>query len=116
MAEYSKALGDSVFRRRKTLGWTQADLAETTGVTEQTIRKIEHYNANPQMDVLFSLVRALQIDPMEVFFPEKQLDGSARRQMEIMLAGISDAEIEELLPILDASLKIVRSGKKDMEK
>ena len=69
MSECSKHLGKSVFRKRKQLKMTQAGLAERTGVTEQTIRKIEHGEGNPQLDVLDSLVTALQIDPTEIFFP-----------------------------------------------
>lgn len=45
MAEYSRALGNCIYKKRKELRWTQAYLAERSGVTEQTIRKIEHYDA-----------------------------------------------------------------------
>lgn len=81
MAEYSRALGDCIYKRRKELRWTQAYLAERSGVTEQTIRKIEHYDANPQMDVLFSLVNVLQIDPSEIFYPKKEEDSPAKNSL-----------------------------------
>ena len=108
MAEYSKALGDCIYRKRKELRWTQAKLAERTGVTEQTIRKIEHYDANPQMDVLFSLITVLQIDPAEIFFPRMREDDPARKQLEILLADCSDEQIRELLPVIEAALGIVK--------
>lgn len=46
MSECAKALGDCVYRYRKKRNMTQAALAESTGVTEQTIRKIEHGEGN----------------------------------------------------------------------
>ena len=116
MADYSKALGDCVYRRRKQLGWTQAQLAEKIGVTEQTVRKIEHYHANPQMEILFELVRCLQIDPQEICFPENAVEAPAKRMLNIMLANADNTEVEEILPIVQASLKIIKAGKDNMEK
>ena len=112
MAEYSKSLGDCIYKRRKQLRMTQAELAESIGVTEQTIRKIEHYRANPQMDVLYSLVRTLQIDPAEIFYPKKEIDGSAHRRLLNLLSDIGDEEAEELIPITEAVLKILRKTAK----
>lgn len=108
MAEYSRALGDCIYKKRKELRWTQAYLAERSGVTEQTIRKIEHYDANPQMDVLFSLVNVLQIDPSEIFYPKKEEDSPAKKQLEILLTDCSDNQIRELIPVIEAALGIVK--------
>ena len=108
MAEYSKALGDCIYKKRKELRWTQAYLAERSGVTEQTIRKIEHYDANPQMDVLFSLVNVLQIDPSEIFYPKTEEYSPAKKQLEILLGDCSDDQIRCLLPIVEAALAVVK--------
>lgn len=116
MADYSKALGDCVHKRRKQLGWTQAQLAEKIGVTEQTVRKIEYYHANPQMDILFELVRCLQIDPYAIFYPQTSVDAPATRKMSILLADVDNAEVEELLPIVQASLKLLKAAKENTEK
>ena len=53
MSEISKHLGECIYRKRKEAKLTQAELAERTSVTEQTIRKIEHGEGNPQLDVLY---------------------------------------------------------------
>ena len=108
MADYSKALGDSVYRKRKQLHWTQAELAEKIGVTEQTVRKIEHYHANPQMDVLYSLIRILQIDPADIFYPEVEAAGAAKRQLKNLLSEIGNSEAEDLLPITQAVLSLLK--------
>ena len=109
MSECSKHLGKSVFRKRKQLKMTQAGLAERTGVTEQTIRKIEHGEGNPQLDVLDSLVTALQIDPTKIFFPMENGENVARKQLEILLADCSDSQIRELIPVIRAALGIIKS-------
>ena len=93
------------------MGMTQATLAEITGVTEQTIRKIEHGEGNPQLDVLFALITALQIDPEEVFYPSYQSDTPYRKQLAILLSDCTDDQISALIPIIKGALEVI-AGKK----
>ena len=108
MSDYSKYLGESIYRNRKRLRITQAELAEKAGVTEQTIRKIEHGEGNPQLDVLCALVTTLMIDPAEIFYPQAEPDDPARKQLEILLGDCSDEQIRDLLPVVEAALGIVK--------
>lgn len=108
MAEYSKYLGESIYRNRKRQKMTQAELAERAGVTEQTIRKIEHGEGNPQLDVLCALITTLMIDPTEIFYPQVDPEDPARKQLEILLGDCSDDQIHDLLPIIEAALGIVK--------
>ena len=109
MSDYAKNLGEILFRNRKRLKMTQAKLAEKAGVTEQTIRKIEHGEGNPQLDVLCSLITTLGIDPAEIVYPRKEAADPARKQLEILLADCGDDQIRELIPVVDAALQIVKS-------
>lgn len=108
MSDYSKNLGESIYKNRKRMKLTQAELAERSGVTEQTIRKIEHGEGNPQLDVLCSLIKTLGIDPGEILFPRQESTCPARKQLEILLADCSDKQIYDLLPIVEASLRILK--------
>jgi len=108
MAEYSKYLGESIYRNRKRQRMTQAELAEKAGVTEQTIRKIEHGEGNPQLDVLCALITTLMIDPTEIFYPQADPEDPARKQLEILLGDCTDDQIRCLLPIVEAALGIVK--------
>lgn len=108
MAEYSKYLGESIYRNRKRQRMTQAELAEKAGVTEQTIRKIEHGEGNPQLDVLCALITTLMIDPAEIFYPQVDTEDPARKQLEILLGDCSDDQIRNLLPVVEAALGIVK--------
>ena len=108
MSDYSKFLGTSVYNSRKKRKMTQAELAEKAGVTEQTIRKIEHGEGNPQLEVLYSLIVTLQIDPAEVFYPTPADNESGRKRLEILLADCNNEQICELIPVIEATLKIIR--------
>ena len=110
MSDYAKSLGEVIYKYRKSMKMTQATLAEKTGVTEQTIRKIEHGDGNPQLDVLYALVTTLQIDPSEIFYPGNKQNNQARKMLEILLAECSDNQIASLLPIIRASLDVIISN------
>ena len=110
MSDYAKNLGEVIYRYRKRMKMTQATLAEKTSVTEQTIRKIEHGDGNPQLDVLYALVTTLQIDPSEIFYPSNNQNNQARKMLEILLAECSDNQIASLLPIIRASLDVIISN------
>ena len=110
MSEHSKALGLCVRRNRKQLKLTQAQLAERIGVTEQTIRKIEHLNSNPQLDVLIPLIRALHIDPREIFYPEVECPDTTKQQLDMLLATCKSEHIEALTPIIKSVLDVLGSN------
>lgn len=106
MTEYSRALGECIYQNRKRRKLTQAELAERIGVNKQTIRKIEHYDSNPKFKALVPLIRELQIDPSEFFYPETPTDNSARKQLDMLLAECSEAQIEALIPIIRAAVDV----------
>ena len=108
MSEYSKALGAAVYKHRKQLRMTQADLAEKAGVTEQTVRKIEHGNSNPQLEVLVPLIRVLHIDPSKFFYPESILSDSSGKELEMLLSQCSEVQIEALIPIMRAAVDLLQ--------
>ena len=108
MSDFSKRLGDSIYQNRKRLKMTQAELAEKAGVTEQTIRKIEHGEDNPQLEVLCSLITTLGIDPSEIIYPRQDSNKQYIKQLEILLSDCTDNQIRDLLPVIKAALEIVK--------
>lgn len=72
MLDWAVVLGDLIRERRHQLGLPHAQVAEKAGIDEQTVRKIGNYNGNPKMEVLFPLVRSLQLDTQSVFILSKQ--------------------------------------------
>ena len=62
MQEYVHVLGDAVKQARLDLRLTQFEVAESIHADERTIANIEHYKGNPEMEILWPLLRALGID------------------------------------------------------
>ena len=109
MYEFSHPLGNAVKKARNELGLTQSNVADRIGIDPRTVLNIENYKANPKTEVLYPLVRTLNIDPWEIFYPELQQKNSALRQVQILLLECSDDEIESLLPIFRAALSVMKS-------
>lgn len=70
MQDYSRLLGDALKRARGESGYTQREVADKIGKDVRTVLNIENYKGNPKMEVLYPLIRALNIDAREVFYPE----------------------------------------------
>jgi len=72
MKEYTKALADSIKTARKKLNLTQEQVADKSGVDTANIAKMENLNRspNPEFSTLVPVVRALNIDPRDFFYPE----------------------------------------------
>ena len=111
MLDFAHPLGDTVKKARTEQGLTQASVAERVAIDSRTVINIENHNGNPKMEVLFPLVRALQIDPWEIFYPELNHQCAAFRKLQILLKDCNDDEIEALLPICEAVLQTLHSKK-----
>jgi len=58
------------FRGRR--NWSQADLAEKTGLSIVYLSDIERGNKWPYLDTLVKLAEALEVEVFELLMPEKQ--------------------------------------------
>lgn len=66
------------------------------------------------MKNLYPLVRALNIDPWEIFYSELEQEKLSFRKLCIELKECSDSEIAARLPVLQAALAIVKSKREDL--
>ena len=110
MSDYSHSLGDAVKLARGRQGISQRELADAANIDPQTVLKIENYKGNPTLEVLYALVRALDIDSREIFYPEIGHDSPALDQLRLMIECCSEHEAEMILPILQAVLKVIRAN------
>lgn len=111
MADFSLALGKVVQEAREKCGYTQAYVGEQIGKTDKSISNIETGKANPRMDALYAIVRLLRIDPNQIFYPEMLTNTPARQQLQYLLAGCSESEIQALLPICSAIIESWKNKK-----
>ena len=116
MSDFVHSLGDSVKRARQAKGLTQAQVAEKIGVDQRTIINIENYRGNPKLEVLFPLVRLLEIDPFEIFYPELEQTKESAHRIQIMLKDADKKEIEFLFSICRAVMDVMRSDEEQTVK
>lgn len=76
-------------------------LAEKADITERYLYRIENEGKKPSYEVLYKLIRTLNISPDSIFYPEKPS---------------KDSEVEDLVRTLyscdDRSMKIVKTTAK----
>lgn len=107
---FSRPLGDAVKRARGRLGLTQAQVAETVGIDSRTVMNIENYKGNPKLEVLFPLLRALNIDAREVFNPELQRDSPEIMELRLLVEECSPDEAKVIVPVVNAVLAVLRES------
>ena len=109
MIDYTRALGDAVKRARGRLNRTQNELANEIEVDVRTILNIENYRGNPKFEVLFPLIRALEIDANEVFYPEQKRESSELNKLRTLIGDCTDEEAVFLFPVIESICKVLRS-------
>ena len=107
MPDYSRPLGDTVKQARSRLQLTQNELADTIGVDSRTILNIEHYKGNPKMEVLYPLIRALNIDAREIFSPESLDESPSIHQLNGNQVGLRGIEAGDYF---DSGYRAVAGG------
>ena len=110
MSEYAEHLGDAVRNARKKSKITQNQLADIMDIDVRTIIKIENYQGNPKMEILYPLIRTLHIDAREVFNPEIYKESQTFTQLRLALESCSESEADALLPIVTAVLAALRNS------
>ena len=106
---YSALLGDAVKRARGRTGMTQAQVAEAADIDPRTVLNIENNKGNPKLEVLFPLIRALQIDPREIFYPETQRQSTSIDELRLLVEGFSEEEAATIIPMVKAVLDVLHS-------
>ena len=109
MYDFSEPLGNAVKTARNHLGLTQNQVADLIEVDVRTVMNIENHKANPKMEVLYPLLRALKVDSHCIFNPEMQRTSPALAYLRLLIEDCSEQEAEALIPILNAVLPVLRS-------
>lgn len=105
----NKSLGKAVRKARLAQNLTQGQLAERIGIDQRTVLNIENHKGNPKFEVLFPLIRALKIDPNEVFYPELQEENPALHQLQALISDCSQDEAAALVAVCQALLPTLRA-------
>lgn len=109
MWEYSIYLGDAVKKARGKMHLTQSEVAAKIDVDVRTVLNIENNKGNPKLEVLFPLVRALNMDTQEIFYPEMSRESISLVKLQQLVGECSDEEAETLIPIVSSVILALRS-------
>jgi len=110
MLDCSQAFGDVLRNRRIELGLTQNQVADQIDVDVRTILNIENHKGNPKMEILFPLIRALNIDANMIFYPEIEADKSKLIQFQSLLSECSEHEVQALFSICQNVVQVWRTN------
>lgn len=100
MSDKKNTLGNVVRIMRKSKHISQEKLAERIGVCKRTIIDIENNIGNPKFEVLFSLVRELNLPLYQVFYPENPDNFELRNELIQELNNCSEYEIKVILSLV----------------
>lgn len=64
-----KLVGDNCARLRKAKGWTQEQLAERSGLTQQYLSDLERGKRNPTIVTIYEIAQALESSHLELVTP-----------------------------------------------
>lgn len=101
----SDKLSDIVKAARQHADITVEKLAEKIGVTERYLYRVENENRKPSYDVLFKLIRELNISPDSIFYPEKPFKDSEIEVLVRMLYNCDKRSMEIIKATAKAALE-----------
>lgn len=118
MHVFSRPLSESVKKARIKMNLTQEQVGALADTNTRTISSIENGKSNTRMNILYPLIRALRIDPNEIFYPEMCAGSSIKHQLHILVDDCSEQEATVLLSTSEAILDALRSknGRSAIEK
>lgn len=90
--ELAKSLGVLIATKRKSLGLTQAGLAELVGIEQESMSRIETGMVTPSLSRLLSLADALDCTIEDLLRPASSRKQDQSLVLEGLLDGLDDAE------------------------
>ena len=103
-------LGDIVREMRKNKYMSQEVLAEKIGVCKRTIIDIEKNTANPKFEILYMLVRELDLPLMQIFYPELSENIKLREILIQEISNCSEDEIKLILAVVKSIRKVLKNA------
>lgn len=109
------ALGKVVRATRKSKHISQEALAERIGVCKRTIIDIESNTGNPKFEVLFPLVRELDLPLNQVFYPEIPENFELKNMLLQEISNCSEYEIEIIFSLVKSLRGMLKNEGKLIE-
>lgn len=104
-------LGDVVRTARKSRHLSQEALAERIGVCKRTIIDIESDTGNPKFEILFPLVRELDLPLYQVFYSEAEENLELKNVLMQEVSSCSEYEMRVILSVVKSLRNTLRTEK-----
>ncbi|NVB38225.1 helix-turn-helix transcriptional regulator [Pseudenhygromyxa sp. WMMC2535] len=106
--EFRQDFGSHVRSLRKARNMTQEGLAESSGLSADTIRRLEKGNFSPSLDTLRKLSQGMTLSLSTLFaaFEFGELDPS--RELQDLLRGLETQEVRQMLRVLQVLLDCLK--------
>lgn len=105
-------VGDRIRELRKAKGWTQEQLAEASSLHYSYIGGVERGDRNISLETLEKIVLGLQIQPLELFRFNFELNGELKERQEAIdehMVLISHRSTEEIQLITKINRDILKA-------
>ena len=86
--------GHIVKSARERAGITIEELAEKAGISERYLYRIENEGKRPSYNVLYRMIRALNVSADIFFYPEKRTDDTEVDHLLRMLCNVDERALE----------------------
>jgi len=101
MNSVSVKLGSAVKTARLERGLTQKQLAKRLSITPHYLMSIENKKQIPSSDLLFRIVRELNLSADSIFYPEHGNDCELLSRLHNLLDKFEEHDIERAIAILN---------------
>ena len=98
-------IGNKLLLLRKRMGMTQAEVAESAGLSDRTYADIERGTVNMRTETLLRICNVLHITPDEILTEENLSSASRQEMLWDRLNSCSPKERETALALLNAYVK-----------
>ena len=103
-------LGKAVRTARKNKNLSQEALSERIGVCKRTIIDIENNTGNPKFEILYALVRELDLPLQQIFYPEASENPELKNELVRELDHCSEREIKIILTMVQSLRKALKDA------
>jgi transcriptional regulator with XRE-family HTH domain len=97
-------LGVIIKHARTSKDLTQDQLAEKVGVGSRHLMAIENEGKYPSFDLLFRLVRILEISPDTIFYPDRKPDDTHLDYLNRLLEQCADRDVRVITALVESMI------------
>ena len=105
MHRVSDKLGKVIKSARSEKHLTQKQLAQRLSVTPHYLMSIENKKQIPSCDLLFRIIRELEISADTIFYPEYNHDHALVKKLQILLSRCDEKDISVIIATLQSLLE-----------